>query len=122
MSKHTVVMHSGAGYGGKQGFTRGLESRTLDSKKQEDLVRKVGGLIFNSYNEAEDYCMKEMYPANYNGLHPRAPGTFSKCTVDGLRIYVPVPPGGAPTAPVEPTKTKKKPAKKPAKKKVTKKR
>lgn len=86
----TIVQHSGFGYAGKPGFEFGLETRILHTKAELAIVRKADGLVFNNYNEAEDFCEEAMYPSDNPGLVPTAKGTFSDKEIDGLRIYVPV--------------------------------
>ena len=84
-----IVQHSGAGYGNKSGFSRGLEEHMVNSR-QAKRVTACGGLVFDTYVEARDYCEDEMYPEG-SGLYPAAPGRFSKSSLDGLRIYIPKP-------------------------------
>lgn len=86
--KYTVVQHSARGYKGDGTFKQGLETRAL-SPADEKRVIAAGGLVFNSYIEAEDYCEEEQYPPG-SSLIPNAPGHFSKCQVSGLFVYVPV--------------------------------
>lgn len=87
---YTVVQHSGYGYGGKPAFERGLETRNLTTKGEATRVTKAGGLVFDSYAEAEDYAFDEQYrEVTHGGLTPRAPGSFAAYEVDGLRVYVP---------------------------------
>jgi hypothetical protein len=88
--KYTIVQHSAFGYKGDRQFERGVESRQVDIKVQQDRVIKAGGVLFDTYSEAEDFAMKAMYPEGYPGLTPRVEGTFSDKQVDGLRIYIPV--------------------------------
>jgi len=86
-SKYTVVQHSGVTTGHTE-FAKGLEPKGL-APNQLDKVAKAGGLIFNSYTEADDYAEAQMYPPGYNGMTPRAPGTFSDVEIGGLKIYLP---------------------------------
>lgn len=90
----TVVQHSGYGYSDNPQFQQGLETRECGAKEAAK-VEKVGGILFDSYGDAEDFAMKAMYPDGDDaplslGILPNAQGTFSDQTVDGLRIYVPV--------------------------------
>lgn len=88
--KYTVVQHSGYGYAGNPLFQKGLESRGLEKSAWVNLVEKEGGLLFDTYADCEEYCIKEMYPQpDEQGLVPEAPGTFSDRLIDGLRIYLP---------------------------------
>ena len=88
----TVVQHSGCGYGGDYTFRRGLEVRNVDNAKDRNAVQKAGGLLFDTWGKADNYCDEEMYrdvPEGAFVLVPRAPGTFAAAEVDGLRVYVP---------------------------------
>lgn len=91
-SKWVVVQHSGMGYRGDETFARMLETRMVSGKKIEMKVTKAGGILFDSYGEAEDFAEAAMYPPdNDNGsLIGKAQGTFSNEEIDGLRIYIPV--------------------------------
>ena len=90
-TKYTVVQHSGYGYGNNTQFMYGLESRSLTTDNQLNKVIKAGGMVFNTYSEAEDYADFASYPKDYNGLTPRANqfGSFSRMKIDKLRIFVP---------------------------------
>lgn len=87
--KYAIVQHSGWGYASDYQFIRGLETRAVETKAQVAKVEAAGGLVFDDYNEAEDFCDLEMYPGTYMGLIPQAPGSFSSKKIDGLAIYVP---------------------------------
>lgn len=86
-----IVQHSGCGYGEKPGFKQGLELRSVDTKTAKMRVLNAGGLLFNTYMEASNFCDDESYPnaKDYDGLYPRAPGTFSRHKIDDLKIYLP---------------------------------
>lgn len=86
---YTVVQHTGFGRGRNKQFMLGLESANADRKGIAEKIQKAGGVLFDTYMEAEDYCMTEQYPATYNGIIPRAPGSFSNVVVDGRRVYIP---------------------------------
>lgn len=90
MRRWAIVQHSGYGYGENPQFRRGLELRQVTTA-QERRVREVGGVVFDGYPEADDYALAEMFPPGYDGLTPRAPGSFARRRVDGLRVYVPEP-------------------------------
>jgi hypothetical protein len=90
VEKWTVVQHSGYGYAEKEGFKQATEVRKITNKTELKLVEKVGGLVFDNYLMADEYTERANYPAANGGLHPRASGTFSDKTIDGLRIYLPV--------------------------------
>jgi len=87
--KWAVVQHSGFGYAGKPAFKKGLELRIVDTRQAKKVV-DAGGVIFGGYPEADNYIFEEMYK-DVQGMVPKAPGTFSKQMIDGLRIYVPEP-------------------------------
>ena len=84
-----VVQHSAYGYKRDLDFKKGLGSRRLTKETEVNRVRKDGGKLVGDYMEAEDYCMKEMYPDEAKGLIPRAHGTFHRAKIDGLPIYIP---------------------------------
>ena len=46
--------------------------------------------MFDSLADAAEFEHRDPYPDGYEGLIPRAAGSFSDRTIDGLRIYVPV--------------------------------
>ena len=87
---YTVVQHSAYGYKKDGRFSRGLEPTMLHDAEDKKLVERVGGLVFPTYGEADDFCMKAMYPVGAQGLIPQAKGTFSESKVNGLAVYVPV--------------------------------
>jgi hypothetical protein len=86
MVKYTLVRHSAWSIAQKPEFERAVELRELTAK-QVGAVAKVGGLIFNSYDEADDRETAENYPPDVVGLIPRAAGTFR--VVAGLDVYLP---------------------------------
>lgn len=49
----------------------------------------MGGITFDSYADADDFCLDAMYAPDVKGLIPAAQGTFSDEKIDGLRIYIP---------------------------------
>lgn len=85
---HTVVQHSGHGYANKPEFRQGLEPRNVSTAANRDKVKKVGGLLFRTYIDADDYAFHEMYDG-HDSLDPQAPGEFAREGVDDLRIYIP---------------------------------
>jgi hypothetical protein len=89
-NKWTIVQHSGYGYKGNPQFKQAVETRKLDTVGQVRLVERVGGVVFDSYLEAESFAERANYPADYTGIVPDARGTFSKLMIDNLRIYKPV--------------------------------
>jgi hypothetical protein len=99
-AKWTIVQHSGYGYAGKPGFEHAVETRMLATVAEQRRAKKAGGLLFDSWKEAEDFAEGANHPPDHeeialkgellSGLHPAAKGTFSKLLVDGLAIYIPV--------------------------------
>ena len=85
----TVVQHSGFNGGERPQFEKGLEPKRVTAP-QARKVEAVGGLVFGSYGEADDFADKAMYPPGVDGLIPRAQGTFGSLHIDGLPIYLPV--------------------------------
>ena len=88
-TKYVVVQHSGYEYGGKEEFQQGLETRRITRISDLKKVLAAGGKVFDSYFEAEEYALEEMYKG-VEGLIPNAPGRFSDKTIDDLAIYIPV--------------------------------
>jgi hypothetical protein len=86
--KHTLVQHSGFGYGSKVAFYKGVETRTLETGMDVLRVAVAGGLIYNSYAEAEDAAEAENYPEEHTGIIPCVEGTFADLEIDGLRVYI----------------------------------
>ena len=85
---HTLVQHSGFGYGGKSGFARAVEIRSLN-KKQEAIVRKVGCLIIPTRELAGRMEEDINFPPEVQGLYPCCRGMFSSKEVDQLKVYLP---------------------------------
>ena len=88
--KYTVVQHSAYGYQQKPGWEQGLETRRVSKVKDQQAIEKAGGLLLNTYGEAEDFAEQAMYPPGVEGLYPAAAGTFASLKIDGLAIYIPV--------------------------------
>jgi hypothetical protein len=86
--KYTLVKHSAAST--HPSFKRAVELRSITAKQAEAVV-KAGGLIFNSYAEAQDAEMEKNYPPSVKGLIPSVAGSFSSIKVDGYPVYVPAP-------------------------------
>lgn len=88
--KYTLVQHSGYGYGQKPGFEKGLEVRSLTSQKEINLVKKVGGMLFDTYAEASEAEMRMQYPPGHlpNNFYPGFLGSFSDKEIDGLKIAI----------------------------------
>lgn len=90
-TKWTVVQHTGFVRGGDSSFQRSIESRALTNRTEERKVEAAGGVLFDGYTEAEDFCEAENYQADNGGLVPLAPGTFSMVRLEDCPIYVPLP-------------------------------
>ena len=86
---YTIVQHSGYGYGDNTQFENGLEPRNIERKSQFMRVMSEGGVVFDNWMDAEDYCEHEMYPSDYKGLIQNAPGHFCAFKIDNLRLYIP---------------------------------
>lgn len=89
-NKWTIVQHSGYGYSHKPGFRRAVETRQLHTVGELKRVERNGGVVFDSYLDAETFAEKANFPPGTRGLYPQARGTFSSQMIDGLRIYKPV--------------------------------
>jgi hypothetical protein len=88
MTQYAIVRHSGYEYAGNRQFLQGLEMRSV-RPAQAEKVLAVGGVVFDSYLEADDFCEAEMYPPTVKGIIPDAPGVFSRVKIDGLSVYIP---------------------------------
>src|SRR5436190_7930041 len=86
--QYTVVQHSDFAWGHNPQFEKGLESQIV-TPAQAEVVKSIGGALFDDYVEAEQACQKWAYPESTEGLIPEAPGTFSTEEIDGLPIYIP---------------------------------
>lgn len=88
--KYTLVQHSGYGYGHKPAFKQGLEVRSVTLKSDLNKIVKVGGIVFDTWQEASDAEERLSYPEGYEGMLPIFRGTFSDHEIDGLRIAIPL--------------------------------
>jgi hypothetical protein len=79
------------GYKNDLTFQRGLQLMGV-TESEAAKVLKARGKVFDDYISADNYCQEEMYPPEVQGMVPRAPGSFSRTTVQGLRVYVPQTP------------------------------
>ncbi len=86
--KYTLVQHSGYGYAGKEGFKQGLEIRSVHTKKDESIVRKAGGVLFDSYRLIDQLSDRL---TESTSLYPNYRGTFSDVKLDDLRIAIITP-------------------------------
>ena len=85
----TLVQHSGYGYGNKPQFQRAVETREVRTKREQDAVLRAGGVLFETYSEAENAAEKENYPPDVEGIVPSVRGSFSSTKLDQLAIYIP---------------------------------
>jgi hypothetical protein len=83
----TLVQHSGHQH--DAGFAQAVEECAVTTLVAAMRVRRAGGVLFASYDEASDAEYAANYPPDMQALHPRARGTFSRTVVDGRRIYIP---------------------------------
>ena len=86
----TIGQHSGYGYAGKDGFRHAVEVRAVRNLGEKERVEKAGGLLFDSYSEADAFTWTANYPEGTQGIYPAAKGTFSDKEIDELKIYLPV--------------------------------
>lgn len=89
--KFTLVQHSGAGYAGKEGFSRAVEVRTVSTAAEQKAVLKAGGVLFAHHVEADNVADKVNYPPEIQGMYPGCRGSFASLQVDMLPVYVPAP-------------------------------
>lgn len=86
---YAIVQHSAFGYRQDDRFKKGLELRGVTEQQARPILR-VGGVVFASYKEANEYANAEQYPPNVKGLNPQAPGRFHQhIKLDDLPVYIP---------------------------------
>jgi hypothetical protein len=86
---YAIVQHSAFGYKQDDRFKSGLELRGVTEQQARPILR-VGGVVFSSYKEANEYIMAEQYPATVAGMIPKAPGRFHQhIKLDDLAVYIP---------------------------------
>lgn len=90
IAKWAIVQHSAVAAKGDMTFERALETRMVSKDADARKVEKAGGILFDSYADAEDFTEVAMYPPGNDGLIPNVLGKFSDETLDGMRIYIPV--------------------------------
>jgi hypothetical protein len=88
--KWTVVQHSGFGYKGNPQFEHAVEVRQIHVIGELHRVERAGGMILDSYMEAEAFAERANYRPSNKGIIPDARGTFSNLKIDDLCIYIPV--------------------------------
>jgi hypothetical protein len=90
--KHTLVQHSGYGYGLKPDFLTAVESRTIMCDNDERKVTAAGGILLEGWTATNKAEQQVNYPPESGSgfyLIPRARGSFSTASIDQLRIYIP---------------------------------
>lgn len=89
--KWTLVQHSAFGYQEKPGWEHAVESHMITNEAELKRVERVGGFVFDSYDEADKQEYKSNYPdgAGETLTYPQVQGTFSDQMVDDLKIYIP---------------------------------
>ena len=94
--KWTLVQHSAYGYQEKPGWDKAVETRMITTDAELKRVESVGGMVFDSYSEADNQEYKSNYPDGveipgqpFQLTYPEVKGTFSDKELDGLRIYIP---------------------------------
>ena len=85
----TIVQHSAYGYNNDPGFKAALETRSIRSRAERNMIEREGGMVFEDYGYAEDTAERLNYPVDYNGIYPCYRGRFSTKTVDGLAVAIP---------------------------------
>jgi hypothetical protein len=90
---YTLAQHSGFARGRKGDFRNAVEHVSITTQEDLKRVKKAGGIVVDTYEEAEQAEMAANYPPGVKGLIPQCKGTFASAVIDGLRIYVPPPEG-----------------------------
>lgn len=89
---YTLVQHSGYVVGKDPSFARAVEYRGITPAVAER-VRKYGGVILNTYEEADNAEYDENYPPEVAGIIPRVRGTFDPIhKIQGSPLYIPAVP------------------------------
>ena len=86
---YTLVQHSGYVVARKPDFKHAVEYLHLNSTQKINRVRSVGGVLVQSFAEADEMEEAHNYPEGHEGLVPRVLGSFSKKAIDGSPIYIP---------------------------------
>jgi hypothetical protein len=92
--KYTLVQHSGYNAGGNPQFSMSVEAVSVSTREEERAVKRAGGVLFDSFDEASDQEERENYPPEVAWLIPYVRGSFSKVRHDGSPIYLPDPVDG----------------------------
>ena len=82
MPLYTLVHHSG--------LSQAVEVATVPNTRTAEKVRRLGGLIFDSYPKASDAEYAHNYPPGVEGMYPRCAGSFHPTLKFGRRaLYLP---------------------------------
>lgn len=86
-TKYALVQHSGVTTGHAE-FTHAVEQAAVTDAEAAQ-IEAAGGLVYDTYGDAEMACEETNYPPGVNGLVPAAKGTFSSTLkVNGLPVYI----------------------------------
>lgn len=88
---YTLIQHTGYSAGGNPQFSRAVELHSL-SPRYARAALAAGGLVFATYEQAEEAEMAINYPLpEYQGLIPAAEGTFrpARAASHMHMLYVP---------------------------------
>lgn len=85
----TLVQHSA--WAGREDpcFKNAVETRLVTTKKEQDKVKKAGGMLIESGTRAYDLEQEINYPPDVAGLIPKVRGKFARSKIDGMAIYIP---------------------------------
>lgn len=86
--KWTLVQHSGVDH--DRGFSRAVEEAAVPDGKTERRIRDLGGVLFDSYEDASAAEYRENYPDEVQGIYPRVRGSFATFEVGRQKLYLPV--------------------------------
>lgn len=96
--QYTLTRHSAYAVAANPRFEDAVELRAITTRER-NLVRAVGGRVFDSLDAAQAAARAENAPAQPGGP-PAAPGQFSSLRIGGAEIYIPRAPAKAqPDAP-----------------------
>ncbi|WP_188187537.1 hypothetical protein [Nonomuraea sp. SYSU D8015] len=85
----TLVQHSAYGWDRKEGFRHMVETRSVLDRVQQREIERLGGLLFESYTDADEAEYRENYPEGADLLAGKVRGTFAEYNLDGLKLYIP---------------------------------
>jgi len=84
---YTLTRHSAYAVAANPRFEDAVELRAITARER-NLVRAVGGLVYDSLSAAQEGERAENAPASPDGP-PAAPGQFSSLRIGGAEIYIP---------------------------------